>query len=346
MRIAIVTDAWRPQINGVVRTLESVAAVLERQGVEVDFIGPQDFRTLPLPSYPDIRIALTTPSEVGRRLESASTNRIHIATEGPLGILARRYCLARQLAFTTSYHTRFPEYLRARLPIPLTWSYAWLRRFHNSGSGVLVAAPSLRSELTCRGFRNIQPWTRGVDTLLFHPQRRRDLGFARPVFLSVGRVAVEKNLSAFLDLDLPGSKVVVGDGPDLHRLRRRHPAVHFLGVRTGEPLAEIYASSDVFVFPSRTDTFGNVILEALSSGCPVAAFPVTGPLDIIGANRGGALSEDFRTACLGALAASRAEARDHALAYGWDDCAKQFLDHVRNAGSSVAAARHEAAVPC
>lgn len=345
MRIAVVTDAWVPQINGVVRTLQSIAATLERQGVQTEFIGPDGFRTLALPSYPDIRVAVATRREVGRRLEALCPDHVHIATEGPLGLLARRYCLAAGVAFTTSYHTRFPEYLRARLPVPLAWSYAWLRRFHNSGSGVLVAAPSLRSELAGRGFKNIRPWTRGVDTVLFHPRRRRDLGLPRPVFLNVGRVAVEKNLPAFLDLDLPGSKMVVGDGPDLPRLRGRFPGVHFLGVRTGEALAEIYAGADAFVFPSRTDTFGNVILEALASGCPVAAFPVTGPRDIFGTGRGGVLSEDLRAACIDALAQSRTEAREHALAYSWEECAQQFLDHVRTTRNASPAGRLAAVAP-
>jgi glycosyltransferase involved in cell wall biosynthesis len=331
MRIAIVTDAWIPQINGVVRTLESVAAALERQGVRSDFIGPDGFRTLPLPSYPDIRVAMTTRREVGRRLEALDPDHVHIATEGPLGLFARRHCLAAGRVFTTSYHTRFPEYLRARLPVPLAWSYAWLRRFHNSGAGVLVAAPSLRGELAERGFQRIRPWTRGVDTVLFHPQRRRDLGLPKPIFLNVGRVAVEKNLPAFLELDLPGSKVVVGDGPDLPRLRESYPAAHFLGVRTGEALAELYAGADAFVFPSLTDTFGIVLLEALASGLPIAAFPVTGPMDVIGASGCGVLKENLREAAFEALDISRDRCRAYGETFTWHESARQFFSNIETA---------------
>lgn len=331
MRVLVVTDAWRPQINGVVRTLEKLAEALEEMGVAVEVLNPGGFRTLPLPSYPDIRLALATTGQIARRIEAAAPDRIHIATEGPLGMLARRVCLARGLAFTTSYHTRFPEFLRARLPVPESWSYRWLRRFHNAGGGMLVATPSLAAELTARGFHHIRLWSRGVDTELFHPRRRRDPGLPRPVFLNVGRVAVEKNLPAFLDLDLPGSKVVVGDGPALGQLSARYPDVHFLGVKTGEELAALYASADVFVFPSRTDTFGNVILEALASGCPVAAFPVTGPLDILADGTGGVLGDDLRQAALDALAVPREAARAKALTYDWQECARQFLRHLEPA---------------
>mgnify|MGYP001220153082 CR=1 FL=1 len=328
MRVLIVTDAWKPQVNGVVRTLEKLAETLARQGVEVEFLNPDGFRTLPLPSYPDIRLALATTRQIARRIDEAAPDSIHIATEGPLGILARRVCRARGFAFSTSYHTRFPEFVSARFPIPESLTYCWLRRFHNAGNATLVATPSLCGELEGRGFTKVGLWTRGVDIELFHPGRRRDLGLPRPVFLSVGRVAVEKNLPAFLDLDLPGSKVVVGDGPDLARLKARYPDVHFPGTRLGEELAACYASADVFVFPSLTDTFGNVILEALASGCPVAAFPVTGPLDILGDGKGGVLSQDLRQAATDALAVPREEARVKAQTYDWDECARQFLSHL------------------
>lgn len=331
MRILIVTDAWRPQVNGVVHTLETLAATLARLGVKAEFLTPEGFRTLPMPSYPEIRLTLATRAMVSRRMEEMAPERIHIATEGPLGLMARRICLARGWAFTTSYHTRFPEFLRARLPIPESWSYRWLRRFHNAGRAMLVATPSLGRELSARGFTNIRLWSRGVDTELFDPSLRGDLGLPRPVFLNVGRVAVEKNLPAFLDLDLPGTKVVVGDGPERARLEARYPDVCFLGVRKGEALARIYASADVFVFPSRTDTFGNVILEAMASGCPVAAFPVTGPLDIIGPpcirGRGGVLSDDLRQAALACLDIPRAAARERALAFDWYSSARQFADY-------------------
>jgi glycosyltransferase involved in cell wall biosynthesis len=328
MKIAVVTDAWRPQVNGVVRTLEKLAELLVTKGIRLDFLSPDRFFTLPVPTYPDIRLSLTTKREVGRQLQAMSPDYIHIATEGPLGVLARRYCLGRKLPFTTSYHTRFPEYLAARLPVPPAWSYGFLRRFHNAGSGVLVATASLRAELAERGFVNMSPWTRGVDTELFHPEHRRDLRLKRPIFLNVGRVAVEKNLPAFLDLDLPGSKVVVGDGPELARLRQRYPQVHFLGLLSDLELAQVYADADVFVFPSRTDTFGNVILEALASGCPVAAYPVTGPLDIFADGRGGVVRQDLRDAAMAALDIDRQAARAKAMAYGWDECARQFVEHV------------------
>lgn len=331
MRVLMVTDAWHPQINGVVRTLERLAEHLPAQNAEAHFLSPQLFSTLPMPSYPDIRLALATPGQVADRIAAARPDHVHIATEGPLGIMARRICLSRGLIFTTSYHTRFPEYLRARLPIPESWTYRWLRRFHNAGAGTMVATPSLAADLAARGFQGLRLWTRGVDTEQFSPDRRGDLGLPRPVFLSVGRVAVEKNLSAFLDLDLPGSKIVVGDGPALAMLRARYPHVAFLGAKTGDELAAIYASADVFVFPSRTDTFGNVLLEALASGVPVAAYPVMGPVDIFADGRGGALSEDLRAAALIALDIPSETARAKAQDYSWATCAELFMSHARNA---------------
>jgi len=330
VRALIVTDAWHPQVNGVVRTLSRLSDVLAEQGVDVRFLTPDGFRTLPLPFYLDIRFALATTRQVSRRIAEVAPQSIHIATEGPLGWLARRVCMREGLAFTTSYHTKFPEYLSARVPVPESWSYALLRRFHNAGQGVMVATPSLGADLARRGYVNIRPWTRGVDAERFHPRWQAPFDLPKPIFLCVGRVAVEKNLPAFLDLDLPGSKVVVGDGPDLRGLKERYPEAHFLGACSNEDLARIYASSDVFVFPSRTDTFGNVLLEAMASGCPVAAFPVTGPADIVG--EGGVLSDDLRQAALGALEVSREAARARALAYSWPECARQFLDHLRPAG--------------
>jgi len=328
MRVLIVTDAWHPQVNGVVRTLERLIESLARMDVAVDVISPADFPTLPMPFYLGIRIAAALPWQVRKRIEKYAVHKVHIATEGPLGIMARGYCVARDVPFTTSYHTRFPEFLSARLPFPERWSYAWLRRFHISGHAMLVATPSLRDEMQQRGFRNIRLWSRGVDTIQFNPVRRTDLGLLRPIFLNVGRVAVEKNLPAFLDLDLPGSKVVVGDGPDLAALKARYPGVHFLGTRFGDELAEIYASADVFVFPSRTDTFGNVVLEALASGTPVAAYPVTGPIDILGDGKGGALDENLREAALRALDVPRSEAVAKASTYDWNESARQFLSHL------------------
>lgn len=327
----MVTDAWRPQVNGVVHTLERLSEALLVSGVETQFLTPADFRTLPLPTYPDIRLALTTPRHVARLIENAVPDHIHIVTEGPLGLMARRHCLTVRRPFTTSYHTRFPEYLRARLPVPEDWTYHWLRSFHNAGQGTLVATQSLARDLTARGFRGLKPWTRGVDTSLFRPDLRQDLDFPKPVFLCVGRVAVEKNLPAFLELDLPGSKLVVGDGPELEMLRSKYPQAFFLGHKPTDDLANLYASADVFVFPSRTDTFGNVIVEALASGTPVAAFPVTGPIDIIGDGKGGVVSEDLRQAALSALDINREEARAKALRYSWSACAAMFMDAVRSA---------------
>ncbi|RAZ89632.1 glycosyltransferase family 1 protein [Mesorhizobium hawassense] len=331
MRILMVTDAWRPQVNGVVHTLERLTEALKPFDVELDFLTPNLFRTLPMPTYPDIRLALTTPGHVARRIEAAKADHIHIVTEGPLGIMARRYCRRAGRPFTTSYHTRFPEYLSARLPVPERWAYNWLRDFHNSGQGTLVATQSLADDLAARGFNKLRPWTRGVDTDHFRPDKRKETEFARPVFLCVGRVAIEKNLTAFLDLDLPGSKILVGEGPELARLKARYPKAHFLGHRPNDELAEIYASADVFVFPSRTDTFGNVIIEALASGTPVAAYPVTGPIDIVGDGVGGAVSNDLGEAAMKALGVDRAEARQRAMRYSWKACAEMFLDAVDEA---------------
>jgi glycosyltransferase involved in cell wall biosynthesis len=331
LRLLLVTDAWQPQVNGVVETLKNLVGTLPGLGMGVSMLTPAEFRTLPLPSYPDIRLALARTATIRRRMERERPDFVHIATEGPLGLLARRACLAEGMPFTTSYHTRFPEYLRARVPFPESLSYRWLRRFHNAGAGTLVATPSLADELRNRGFTNVRLWNRGVDGTLFNPSRRRELDLPRPVFLSVGRIAVEKNLASFLSLDLPGTKLVVGDGPDLARLRREHPEAVFLGARFGTELAELYASADVFVFPSRTDTFGMVLLEALASGLPVAAYPVTGPRDIIEQGRSGIMSEDLRGACLGALALSRVDARQRSAAFTWEGCAQLFMSHLDEA---------------
>lgn len=323
--ILIVTDAWHPQVNGVVRTLERLATELRGRGHGVALLTPERFASIPMPTYPDIRLACPWPGEVGRLIREARPTHVHIATEGPLGVIARRYCLRHGLRFTTSYHTRFPEYLRARLPVPEAVSYAWLRSFHNAAGATLVATPSLSEDLRSRGFKTIRPWTRGVDTQAFSPVRRRDLGLARPIFLSVGRISVEKNLPTFLDLDLPGSKIVVGDGPELEALRARYPGAVFAGKRIGEDLARLYASCDVFVFPSRTDTFGIVLLEALASGLPVAAYPVTGPLDIFSDGLGGIVDDDLGAACRAALRIEPAAARLKASHYSWDACTDLFL---------------------
>ena len=328
MRIALVTDAWFPQINGVVRTLERVRRELEAEDHQIDVIHPGLFRTLPCPTYPEIRLSLLPGRKLRRLLESFSPDAIHIATEGPLGIAARRYCLKREKAFTTSYHTRFPEYLAARFPVKDSWAYAFMRRFHNSGDGTMVATASMRQELGERGFTKVRTWTRGVDTELFRPLTPPDIPLERPVFINVGRVAVEKNLEAFLDLDLPGSKVIVGGGPQLEELRKRYPEVHFLGPKQGEELVRHYALGDVFVFPSRTDTFGLVLLEALACGLPVAAYPVPGPLDVVGNSGVGRLDEDLEKACKSALAIPSDRCRPYAERYSWHACAMQFLDNL------------------
>ncbi len=331
MRVLVATDAWRPQINGVVRSLEYMAAHAAAQGAEVAFLTPLDFRTLPLPTYPEIRLALTTPGRVARRIREIAPDAVHIATEGPIGFAARAACLAEGRSFTTSYHTRFPEYLAARAPVPERWSYAALRRFHNAGSACMVSTASLARELEGRGFTHVVPWTRGVDTDLFRPRDDASLDLPGPVFLFVGRLAVEKNIAAFLALDLPGTKVIVGDGPARAELERIDPRARFLGALTGEALARVYAAADVFVFPSLTDTFGIVLLEALASGLPVAAYPVTGPLDVIGDTGCGVLDHDLRRACLEALRISRERCRAQALRCSWAESGRQFFDNIRAA---------------
>ena len=329
MRVLIATDAWHPQVNGVVRTLTSLARSAKGLGVDIDFLSPHGFPTVPLPTYPGLRLALPRPSRIARRIEEVNPDAIHIATEGPIGRAVRAYCVKRDLPFTTSYTTRFPEYISARLPVRESWVYAVLRRFHADASVTMVATPSLMAELQQRGFSHLGMWTRGVDTELFRPDRAIDLPFARPIFVCVGRVAVEKNLEAFLSLDLPGTKVVIGNGPREAELRRRFPDAKFLGLIENGALAAHLAAADVFVFPSRTDTFGVVQLEALASGVPIAAFPVTGPKDVIGNHPVGALNEDLRAACLRALDMSRDACRAFALNYSWDNSARQFIGHLQ-----------------
>lgn len=338
MRVLVATDAWRPQVNGVVRSLEYLASEAPSLGADIDFLTPGDFRTLPLPGYREIRLALASAGRIERAITAMRPDSVHLATEGPIGWITRYVCQTRGYPFTTSYHTRFPEYLAARLPVPLRWSYAALRRFHNSGDGTMVGSPTLERALKAHGFRDLMPWSRGVDAELFRPHSVRPLAFPAPVFLYVGRIAVEKNLEAFLNLDLPGSKVAVGDGPSRAGLQARYPQVHFLGTRTGKALADVYASADVFVFPSLTDTFGMVILEALACGLPVAAFPVMGPLDVIGKSGCGCLDPDLRRAALAALQVRRDKCRAHALTFTWRESVRQFLDNTRRAHGVLAGA--------
>ena len=334
MRVLIATDAWHPQVNGVFRTLTSLQRAARGLGVTVEFLSPEGFRTGPGPTYPGLRLAIPRRNRIARRMAEARPDAIHIATEGPIGHAVRAYCRRHGRPFTTSYTTRFPEYISARAPIPERWIYAALRRFHAAATVTMVATPSLMKELGERGFNNLGMWTRGVDTELFRPDRAIALEFPRPIFICLGRVAVEKNLDAFLSLDLPGTKVVIGKGPMEAELKARYPAVKFLGQLENGTLAGHLAAADVFVFPSRTDTFGIVQLEALASGVPIAAFPVTGPKDVIGAQPVGVLSEDLRAACLGALTISREACRDFALQYSWDNSARQFIGHVRKVAAA------------
>jgi len=327
MRILIATDAWRPQVNGVVSTLEQMTKAASEFGATFEFLTPQGMLTAPVPTYPDIRVAITSPWRISRRIEEAAPDHIHIATEGPIGFLTRRHCLKQRRPFTTSYHTRFPEYIAARTGLPERLAYAGLRRFHKPSAAVMAPTPSIVADLSRRGFARVRLWSRGVDHDLYRPREGRVFELPRPVFLYVGRVAVEKNLEALLGLDLPGSTVIVGDGPARASLERRYARAHFLGARYGEALAQTYASADVFVFPSRTDTFGIVLLEAMASGLPVAAFPVPGPVDVVGPTAG-ALDEDLRAACLKALTIPREAARAHSLKYTWRESARQFLDNV------------------
>jgi glycosyltransferase involved in cell wall biosynthesis len=329
MNILVATDAWDPQVNGVVRTLKSLAKAVRKFEAAITFLTPDGFPSVSLPTYPGLRCALPRPREVAHRIERARADAIHIATEGPIGQFVRRYCVKHRLPFTTSFTTRFPEYIAARVPIPEAWSYAALRYFHAAARVTMVSTPSLMAELAGRGFRNLGMWTRGVDTELFRPERAIDLDLPRPIFATVGRLAIEKNLAAFLSLDLPGSKVLIGAGPQEAELRRRFPDATFLGELEDERLAAHMAAADVLVFPSRTDTFGVVQLEALACGVPVAAYPVTGPRDVIGCNPVGVLDENLREACLQALRVSRPACRAFALTRSWDASAKQFIAHLR-----------------
>jgi glycosyltransferase involved in cell wall biosynthesis len=328
LRIAIVTDAWYPQINGVVRTLDTVRRELTELGHPIEIIAPDRFRTIPAPSYPEIPLALLPGRRMKRLLDEFAPEAIHIATEGPLGWAARRYCLRRRLPFTTSFHTKFPEYIHARWRIPIRWGYAMMRRFHAPSKGVMVATPSLAATLGGYGFRNLRRWTRGVDTALFRPRPKVHFNGRRPVFLFAGRVAVEKNIETFLALDLPGTKVVIGDGPLLPALKARHPDTIFTGYKRGEELAEHIASADVFVFPSLTDTFGLVLLEALASGVPVAAFPVTGPIDVAPDAKLGCLDWDLAKAARAALDKRSEDCRAYAEGYSWSACANIFLTNL------------------
>lgn len=328
MNIAIVSDAWRPQTNGVVTTLRRTASCLEDRGHRVRVLGPDAFRSVPCPTYPEIRLSLAPGRGVAEFFDEFAPDTVHVATEGPLGLAARRQLRRRGWRFTTSYHTQFPQYLRARAPIPLGWSYAALRWFHSAAARVMVNTPHVRDELAARGFENLVHWTRGVDATLFRPRDKAFLDLPRPVFVCVGRVAVEKNIEAFLSLDLPGSKLVVGGGPALEQMRRRYPEAVFTGYRFGEELAATVAAADVLVFPSLTDTFGLVMLEAMACGVPVAAFPVTGPLDVVEPGVTGVLDADLRRAALEALTLDPAACVAHARRFSWEAATRQFESHL------------------
>lgn len=329
MKIAIISDAWHPQINGVVNSMQHTKDNLEEFGHQVEMFSPQDFRTVPCPTYPSIRLSVLPGAKLARMLDEYAPDSIHIATEGPLGMAARGWCKRRGMHFTTAYHTQFPQYVSLRAPVPLSWGYGVMRWFHSTSKAVMVPTASVKRELEGQGFgKNVKLWSRGVDTALFRRQPGVNLGLPRPIHMYVGRVAVEKNIGDFLDLDLPGSKLVIGDGPDLERLKKEHPEVCFVGFKTGQELAAHIACADVFVFPSRTDTFGLVILEALACGVPVAAYPVTGPIDVVTSRKVGCLHEDLKTAVEGALKLKRADCRAYALNYTWEAASRTFESHL------------------
>lgn len=332
MKILLVTDAWEPQMNGVVRTLTKTVAELRKMGHDVEVINPYDgYWTMQLPTYPDIRLAPFARWDVEKRLVQFAPEAIHIATEGPLGQAARAFCLKWGVPFTTSYHTKFPEYTKARFPfIPLSWPYKFVRDFHNSGGRIMVTTPSMAEFLKDRGFENLVAWTRGVDLEQFNPRFHNspeDIygDLPKPIFLNVGRIAVEKNMEAFLDLDLPGSKVVVGHGPAEEQLKKKYPDVHFMGAKFGDELARYFADADVFVFPSLTDTFGLVIIESMAAGTPVAAYPVNGPIDILPDTQGGYVDDDLKKACLDCLNLKRKDVRKTAEKYSWGASSKHFF---------------------
>jgi len=330
MRIMIVSDAWEPQVNGVVRTLRMTAEQLRAMGHEVQFLAPDGFRSLPCPTYPEIRLALATRRAVARRIDAFRPDALHIATEGPLGWKARAIARSRGWPFSTAYHSRFPEYVQARVRVPLGWSYALLRRFHNAGVATLAPTPAIVDDLHARGFTHARLWSRGVDLALFTPIGEREARSGdKPVFLYVGRLAVEKQVDAFLRLDLPGEKWVVGDGPERARLQTAYPGERWFGLLHGQALARAYRSADVTVFPSVTDTFGLVLVESMASGTPVAAFPVPGPLDVVGGSSGGVLDEDLKRACLAALALPRPAVRAHAETFSWPAATRQFVQALR-----------------
>jgi glycosyltransferase involved in cell wall biosynthesis len=339
MRIAIVTDAWKPQVNGVVQTLSRTRDELLALGHEVLMVTPDGRRTIPCPTYPEIRLALFCRRSVRRQLRAFAPDCVHIATEGPLGLAARRYCLRRRVRFITSYHTQFPEYVRARAPIPIRVTSRILRWFHGAAEKTLVPTERIRQKLIARGFRNVFIWSRGVDAALFTPHDPRTYDLPRPIWIHMGRIAVEKNIEAFLALELPGSKVVIGDGLDRQRLESHYPEAHFVGNRFGTELASYLAGGDVFVFPSRTDTFGLVLLEAMACGLPVAAFPVDGPIDVVSNGVTGVLDDDLASACVAAQLLNPRYCREHAERRSWRAATRQLLEHLASPRTTRACAQ-------
>jgi glycosyltransferase involved in cell wall biosynthesis len=351
MKLAIATDAWAPQVNGVVRTLTETISRLKAQGHEVEVVAPDRFMTIPCPGYSEIRLALAPRFGVRKTLGTFRPDIVHISTEGPIGWSARAWCLKHNVPFTTAFHTRFPEYVAARTRLSPDFIWPIMRTFHKGSRAILTATQSLRDELESRGIHPTQLWSRGIDHNVFHPDQQVHPGLqhlTKPILLSVGRVAVEKNLEAFLDADVTGTKVIVGDGPARAHLEARYPEAVFLGTRHSAELASIYASADVFVFPSKTDTFGLVMLEALACGVPVAGYPVQGPLDIIGAEGRGAhgtldqaigcLKTDLAEAIKGALSLSRTHAAEYGAQFCWNICTDQFVNGVTKASNSEALA--------
>ncbi len=325
--IAIVTDAWHPQTNGVVRTLTTTCEVLRRQGHQVTVISPEQYRSFPAPTYPEIRLALTWPGAVGRQLAKIRPDAVHIATEGPLGFAARRYCMGRRVPFTTAYHTQFPDYLARRTGLPANVFWPYIRWFHRPAQSIMVATETIRAQLREHGLRHLTPWSRGVDLACFSPQVPAPpeyAGIDGPILLYVGRIAVEKNIEAFLACDYPGTKVVVGDGPARAALEAKFPDALFMGKRTGIDLAGFYAHADVFVFPSKTDTFGLVMIEALACGTPVAAYPVPGPLDIL-TDDVGAMADNLARAIDAALICEPSVCAHYGASFSWEAATRQFL---------------------
>lgn len=337
MRIAIVTDAWSPQVNGVVRTLQTIRRELEAMGHVVEVISPDLYGSVPCPTYPEIRLALARPATVGQAIAATRPDAVHLATEGPLCLAARRWCLRSGVPFTTAYHTHFPDYVAKRTGLPASWFWRYIRWFHGPAQAVLVSTASVREQLRAHGVANVRHWGRGVDLAFFMPDTAAHLSFAalpRPIQLYVGRVAVEKNIEAFLKTEQPGSKVVVGDGPARAPLERAYPEAYFMGPLFGEQLASAYAGADVFVFPSRTDTFGLVMIEALACGTPVAAYPVTGPVDVLTPETG-AMSDDLGEAIAIALTCDRTRCAEYGRSFSWERSAREFLSGLHAIPSTL-----------